>query len=169
MHIARPKEILEAQVEYLGLKVEARHLQRVLMSWSTCSALSLDTDGYQSALALYREQTMLKVLLERDVLTEHYYESKAPPSEGGNALGAAAKKKAQERATILESVNPFSREHTVVSKLHQTKAEISVARRVLDVEMIKMSLDMIQREHASLHAAFEQVAADNKVHAHVNP
>ena len=26
VHIARPKEILEAQVEYLGLKVEARHL-----------------------------------------------------------------------------------------------------------------------------------------------
>jgi hypothetical protein len=43
VHIARPKEILEAQVEYLGLKVEARHLQRVLMSWSTCSALPLDT------------------------------------------------------------------------------------------------------------------------------
>ena len=84
-------------------------------------------------------------------------------------MGAAAKKRAQERATIMESVNPFSREHTVVSRLHQTKAEISVARRVLDVEMIKMSLDMIQREHASLQAAFEQGAADEKVHAHVHP
>ena len=84
-------------------------------------------------------------------------------------MGAAAKKRAQERATIMESVNPFSREHTVVSRLHQTKAEISVARRVLDVEMIKMSLDMIQREHASLQAAFEQGAADERVHAHVHP
>ena len=70
VHIARPKEILEAQVEYQGLKVEARHLQRVLMSWSTCSALPDAVEGYQAALTLYREQTMLKVLLERDTLTE---------------------------------------------------------------------------------------------------
>ena len=40
------------------------------MSWSTCSALPLEVEGYQAALTLYREQTMLKVLLERDTLTE---------------------------------------------------------------------------------------------------
>ena len=46
------------------------------MSWATCSALPVDTAGYQRAQALYREQTMLKVLLERDVLTEQHYEAK---------------------------------------------------------------------------------------------
>ena len=94
MHISRPKEILEAKVEYLGLKVEARHLQRVLMSWSTCNALPNEVEGYQTALTLYREQTMLKILLERDALTEQYYESKSPSADGGSALGAAAKKRA---------------------------------------------------------------------------
>jgi hypothetical protein len=38
---------------------------------------------------------------------------------------------------------------------YQTKAEIAVAHRVLDVEMIKMSLKMIKNEHTSLLAAFE--------------
>lgn len=47
---------------------------------------------------------------------------------------------------MLESVNPQSREHTIVSKLSQTKAEITVAGRVLDIEMIKMSRAVIDRE-----------------------
>jgi len=47
---------------------------------------------------------------------------------------------------VLESVNPQSREHTIVSKLSQTKAEITVAGRVLDIEMIKMSRAVIDRE-----------------------
>ena len=56
-----------------------------------------------------------------------------------------------------------------MSRLHQTKAEITVAIKVLHVEMIEMSLNMIEREHASLLAAFEQGAADWRVHAFVHP
>lgn len=70
---------------------------------------------------------------------------------------------------MLESVNLCSREHTVVSALHQTRAEITVARRVLDIGMIKLSLGMIKNEHASLLAAFEQGAAEDGVHAFVHP
>jgi len=35
----RPFDNLKAKVEYLGWRVEARHLQRVLMSWISCRAL----------------------------------------------------------------------------------------------------------------------------------
>jgi len=76
---------LPAKVEYLGRKVEARHLQRVLMSWATRCALPMDTEGYQKAQTLYREQTMLKVLLERDLLTEQYYEAKEKQRDGSEA------------------------------------------------------------------------------------
>ena len=38
-HVARPREILQGKIDYLSLKVEARHLQRVYMSWTICSAL----------------------------------------------------------------------------------------------------------------------------------
>jgi hypothetical protein len=55
----------------------------------------------------------------------------------------------------LESVRPEPAAHPIVVSLYQTKAEIAVAHRVLDVEMIKMSLKMIKNEHASLLAAFE--------------
>lgn len=68
--IKRPKEILQAKVEYLGGKVESRHLQRVLMSWITTKSLPNDTQTYKETQKLYREQTMLKILLERDRLTE---------------------------------------------------------------------------------------------------
>jgi hypothetical protein len=168
--ITRPKEILEAQIEYLSLKVEARHLQRVLMSWSICSQIPNDTDGYHRAQSLLREQTMLKILLERDILTEQYYEAKEGRKdvEGGGAKKAMMKQKAQEKETILESINPYSREHTILTKLNQIKAEISVTNRVIDMEMIKIALDIIDREHASLLAAFEQGAA-SQVHAHVHP
>ena len=37
--VARPREILQGKIDYLSLKVEARHLQRVYMSWTICSAL----------------------------------------------------------------------------------------------------------------------------------
>lgn len=105
---------------------------------------------------------MLKILLERDILTEQYYETKEgrKDNEGGNAKKALAKKKAQEKETILESINPNTREHSIVTKLNQIKAEITVTNRVIDMEMIKLSLDIIDREHASLLAAFEQGAAD---------
>jgi len=114
---------------------------------------------------------MLKVLLERDVLTEQYYaakEGKRDSAEAGSARAAAAKLK-KEKATVIESINPNTREHSIVSTLHQTRAEITVARKVLDVEMIKLSLNMIKNEHASLLAAFEQGAADAGVHAYVHP
>jgi len=58
-------------------------------------------------------------LLERDLLTEQYYEAKER-KDGGEittSVGAASKKLKRERATILESVNPFSKEHTVVSRV----------------------------------------------------
>ena len=63
----------------------------------------------------------------------------------------------------------MSREHTIISKINQIKAEIIVVNRVLDVEMIKISLDMLRREDAALKAAFEQGAADDRIHAHVHP
>lgn len=140
------------------------------MSWTICCAIPSDTESFNQAQALLREQTMLKVLLERDILTEQYYEEKEgrKDNEGGGAKKALQKQKAQEKQTILESINPNTREHSIVTKLNQIKAEISVTNRVLDMEMIKISLNIIDSEHGSLLAAFEQGAAV-QVHAHVHP
>ena len=54
-HIVRPRDILQGKIEYLSLKVEARHLQRVLMSWAICSALPTEIEGYKRAQQLCRE------------------------------------------------------------------------------------------------------------------
>ena len=66
-----------------------------------------------------RDQTLLKILLERDSLTESYYLNK---ENKGNCMDSAYKqsgnKEKKERATILESVNVLSREHSIISQLH---------------------------------------------------
>lgn len=59
--------------------------------------------------------------------------------------------------------------HPIISTIHQTKAEVIVIQRVLDIEMIKMSLNIIKNEHNSLLASFEIGAADYRVHAFVHP
>jgi hypothetical protein len=168
--ILRPKDIMQARCEYLGLKVEARHLQRVLMSWVTCKALPDQIPEYLKAQQLFRDQTMLKTLMERDSLIEHYYSHKeGNKREGDTSTRASANKVKKEKTAVLESVNFMTREHGIVSSLNQTKAEITVARRVLEGEMVKISLNAIQNEHASMLAAFEQGAAENKVHSFVHP
>jgi hypothetical protein len=147
-------------VEFFGLKVHARHLQRVLMSWLACRALPTDTSGYSAAQELFREYTTLKILLQRDLLIDQQANEAKPKHRGDKPEHTSATKLAQEqakktKATILESVRPEPAAHPIVVSWYQTKAEIAVAHRVLDVEMIKMSLKMIKNEHTSLLAAFE--------------
>ena len=63
---------------------------------------------------------MLKILLERDQLLEQHYQAKEGRREAGEMTGsvrAAAAKLKKEKASILESVNPRTKEHTVVSRL----------------------------------------------------
>lgn len=44
-----------------------------------------------------------------------------------------------------------------------------MCKQVLDIEMIKISLDTITTEQASFHATFEQGAAEKSVHVLVHP
>lgn len=60
------------------------------MSWTICSALPTEIIGYKRAQQLCREQTMLKVLLERDQLIEQYYQANPRHREGGADKGGAS-------------------------------------------------------------------------------
>jgi hypothetical protein len=96
--------------------------------------------------------------MQRDALTDAYNAEKRKNSNRSNEMSVTneTKEKAKQKSdTILESVDAIRTNHPIVTTLHQTKAEITVVQRVLDVEMIKMSLKMIKNEHASLLAAFE--------------
>jgi hypothetical protein len=57
----------------------------------------------------------------------------------------------------------------MITKISQVKAEIQVTMRTLDIEMIKMSRSMIEREHEALLATFEQAAAHDRVLAFIHP
>ena len=81
---------MAARVEYLGLKVEARHLQRVLICWAICQALPENSVEYLKVQQLYRDQTMLKVLLDRDALNEAYYAQKEGRRDESGSIRANA-------------------------------------------------------------------------------
>lgn len=66
-------EILQARSEFLGQKVESKHLQRVLMSWFTGKAVPFHIVEFIRSQKQFRDNTMLKTLLERDFLIEQYY------------------------------------------------------------------------------------------------
>lgn len=71
--IHRPLEILQARSEFLGQKVESKHMQRVLISWFTGKAVPSNIVDFIKSQKQFRDNTMLKTLLERDFLIEQYY------------------------------------------------------------------------------------------------
>jgi hypothetical protein len=143
----------------------------VIMTWVTNSAVPVECGAFSKALEKYRENAVLKVLLERDRLVESYYSAKKSRDEGQmvSKAAASAKKLKQERAAVMETVNTHSREHGIVSRYYQMKAEITVGRRIIEVDMIKTSLQMIKQEDAALKATFDQGVAEGIVHAFVHP
>lgn len=76
IHIVHPRDVLHATIDFLGTRVESKHIQRVIMSWIQGKGLAEDVESFEEGLRLYREQAMLKVLLQRDTMVENYYAKK---------------------------------------------------------------------------------------------
>ena len=65
---------LLATVEVLSIKIEAGHLQRVLMSWIYGGGqLPRTCREYTEIVKVYQSQTMMKILSERDHLNAVYF------------------------------------------------------------------------------------------------
>ena len=73
------------------------------------------------------------------------------------------------KKSILESVDPTSREHSVITLVKQLEAETVVNKRVLDVEMLKLSWMIIDNEHRALLATNEQAASNESVDKMMKP
>ena len=67
-------EYLLASVEILSFKIEAAHMQRVLMGWiSGEGKIPTTTKGYTQIMRKYQDITTLRILRERDHLNEIYF------------------------------------------------------------------------------------------------
>ena len=75
-------EYLLATVEILSFKIEAAHLQRVLMGWiSGEGKIPSTTQEYTNLLRKYQEMTTLKILEERQHLNDIYFSGERPSQE----------------------------------------------------------------------------------------
>ena len=74
-------EYLLATVEVLSFKIEAAHMQRVLMGWlSGEGKLPSTTQDYTTIMRRYQDMTTLKILEERQHLNDIYFSGDQRPS-----------------------------------------------------------------------------------------
>jgi hypothetical protein len=64
------KDIMMAELEYLNIECESRHMQTVLLCWLGKSDVPRNSKDLKSLLKLYKDETMLKIIEERDKLVE---------------------------------------------------------------------------------------------------
>ena len=55
------------------------------------------------------------------------------------------------------------------SKINQLRAETIVIKQILDVNLIRIAIDMVRNEHSALQACFEASAQDKQISVYVHP
>jgi hypothetical protein len=89
------------------------------MSWYAGSQLPDDLTSYLEVEKAYKEHTLIKILYERDAMIAAHYANVRRLS-GEDSMPVSGSSKQSEAAinkAIMESVNPLSREHSVVSTI----------------------------------------------------
>jgi hypothetical protein len=55
------------------------------------------------------------------------------------------------------------------SKVNQLRAETIVIKNILEVNLIKIAIDMVRNEHSALQACFETSGQDKMISVFVHP
>ena len=75
-------EYLLATVEILSFKIEAAHMQRILMGWiSGEGKIPSTTEDYTTLMRKYQDMTTMRILEERQHLNDIYFSEKNPNQE----------------------------------------------------------------------------------------
>lgn len=64
------------KIEMLTLKNESCHLQNVLLSWNAVGSIPNDMNEYEKLYRSHKEQMMMKVLQEREILIDQLNKQK---------------------------------------------------------------------------------------------
>lgn len=65
-------ELLQAQIEILSYKIEASHLERVIMCWDR-PFLPKTTQSFHTVQRRFRDTYTMSILRERDILNDLYW------------------------------------------------------------------------------------------------
>lgn len=60
------KEVLVTQLDFLSMEAEARQLSHVMLCWINKSDLPRDISSFKKLTKRYKDQTLLKIIEERD-------------------------------------------------------------------------------------------------------
>ncbi len=183
-------QLLNCELEYLQIEVEARQLQHVLLCWISRGEIPTTTKEYRKILKKYRDQTILKILGERDQIVS--YEKAKIVAEGERQKKREQALKEEDSTEIVDRktgsqlpvgqpVDPESlrealaisetllAEEHFLSTLCERRAEISVCRNLLEMSLMSLAVSRLRDEHASLLSVFHHIGTEQAIQAFIHP
>jgi hypothetical protein len=180
---ARLDELLTAKRDYLKTKIESRQLKHAMMSWFGDCILKMQSGEIQFLGSKYKQEIFWKILHEKErIMTlalkdkeEQTKIRRAGKQSTGKASGGINEEMAGKaaRQSALEDPDKIEEdeinEQNILNQLVQTKAQVNVLKREFEVQLIKMAISMISKEHSSLLGCFEMGAAEQEINVLVHP
>lgn len=156
-------ELLQAQIEILSYKIEASHLERVIMCWDR-PFLPKTTQSFHTVQRRFRDTYTMSILRERDILNDLYWkkQNKQNPTK---QLSQAEK----EKEILSGLFSAKMQQQSYFSKVNHLRAEISTIKNVLDVKLIRIGIEMVSNEHSALQVCFDVAAEDKTLQIYVHP
>lgn len=130
-------EYLLATVEILSYKIEAAHMQRVLMGWiSGEGTLPGTTIEYTNIMRKYQDMTTLRILQERDHLNDIYFFGERSDPQEQLKAGVSPDKLGRDRKRFLDPEIRKTSKFSFFDRVNLIRAETNVIKRLLDQKMI---------------------------------
>ena len=79
------------------------------------------------------------------------------------------KQSEREREILAGLLTQRQNKQQYYSKINQLRAETIVIKQILDVNLIRIAIDMVRNEHSALQACFEASAQDKQISVYVHP
>jgi len=105
----------------------------------------------------------MAILYERDQLNDFYWQRQKKVNP--NPL----KQSEREREILAGLLTQRQNKQQYYSKINQLRAETIVIKQILDVNLIRIAIDMVRNEHSALQACFEASAQDKQISVYVHP
>lgn len=154
------QETLQAQVEFLSFKLEAANLERVVMCWDTqLTVLPRTTREYQNVHRRFQQQYLMAILHEHENLNDQYLNKQKKTG--------SVRTKADKDKELLDSKK--TKQQIYYRTVNSVRASSIVIKNILEVNLLKIGIEMVKAEHTALQTCFEVQAQSQSLAVHVHP
>lgn len=164
-------EYLLATVEILSFKIEAAHMQRVLMGWiSGEGKIPNTTAEYTRLMRKYQDITTMRILQERDHLNQVYFMGdRSNQDDAVKTQDQSPDTLKRDRTLKLDPEKRKTAKFAFFDKVNLIRAETNVIKRLLEQKMIQIATRMITNEHSALSAAIDFAGSQETIQEFVHP